>query len=445
MAAAKGMAGHCAVFWVVPILAGVMILATFGIGVRLGSAVLGLAGAWLVATSPTFLQMALAPMSDVAASAAWAVAFWCLFGRAIASGVACGIAGGLAVLIRPNLAPLAVAMAIWVALAVARATSGDRRRAIWRAVATLAGIGAGAAAVAVINWVLYGAPWLSGYGTFEGQFRSVHAGPNLINYTTWFAGVHTPAALAGLLAIVVPVRRVWPDAPDRSAIVVMGAFALGLWVIYCYYQVFETSFYLRFLLPSWPFIMLGFAAAILAAANLSGRRRVAVTIVVLLLAALGFRGIRQADRVGAFTQRLGESRYVTAGKFVRLATPENSVVLSMQHSGSLRYYAGRMTLRYDSLGPSNLDQVVRWFAERGVHAYALLESWEVERFRGRFAGQAGLSRLDTPIFRHRGMTLYDLLPPPGGVAPETWEIPESAADTACRPPAPVPTLEFRLR
>ena len=76
MALAKTIAGHCAVFAVVPIAAGMLVLATYGLGVRLGSPWGGVAAAWLVATSPTVLMMAMAPMSDVPESAAWAATFY---------------------------------------------------------------------------------------------------------------------------------------------------------------------------------------------------------------------------------------------------------------------------------------------------------------------------------------------------------------------------------
>jgi hypothetical protein len=441
MAGTKRIAGHCAMFWIVPLLGGAMVLATFGIGVRLGSPVAGLAGAWLTATSPSFLSMVMAPMSDVPAAAAWTLAFWCLLGRSTVSGAGAGLAAGAAVLIRPNLVPLGSLLVLWLAIAVWRAAPLDRPRHVWRLVLALAGLGAGAMAVAVINWVLYGSPWLSGYGSLAGQFSWANLLPNIKSYAVWFTSVHTPLALAGLAALAVPARGLWPGTPDRGVILLIGAFTGGLWLMYCSYQVFDTSFYLRFLLPSWPFIMIGLATVLMAPARWS-RRRVVAAAATVAMVLLGVRGIREADRAGWFSQREGESRYVTAGKFTRLATPDNSVVLAMQHSGSLRYYGGRMTIQYDSLGPSSLDGAVAWLADRGVHAYALLDGWEVPRFRARFTGQTTIARLDTPVFQYRDMTLYDLRPP-SGPPPETWQIPDSAADLQCRPPAPAPSFVLK--
>ena len=53
MAGFKAIAGPCAIFWVVPICGGVLALASYAIG----RPIVGLAAAWLVATSPTQLFM----------------------------------------------------------------------------------------------------------------------------------------------------------------------------------------------------------------------------------------------------------------------------------------------------------------------------------------------------------------------------------------------------
>jgi predicted membrane-bound dolichyl-phosphate-mannose-protein mannosyltransferase len=65
MAAGKWIAGACAVYWIVPLAAGLLVLATFAIGRLVAQPLVGLGAAWLIATSPTMLFMSMAPMSDV--------------------------------------------------------------------------------------------------------------------------------------------------------------------------------------------------------------------------------------------------------------------------------------------------------------------------------------------------------------------------------------------
>ena len=89
-----------------------------------------------------------------------------------------------------------------------------------------------------------------------------------------------------------------------------------------------------------------------------------------------------------------EQRYVTIGRDVADTTPPNAVVFAMQHSGSVRFYTGRLTVRYDSLPPDSLDRAMELLRARGFRPYFLLEAWEEPAFRDRFARTSTAGRLD---------------------------------------------------
>ena len=125
MAAFKAIAGQCAIFWVVPICGGVLVGATYAIGRRLGRPIVGVAAAWLVATSPTVLFMLMAPMSDVPAAAAWAVSVACALGQTPLAAFSAGVAAAVAILIRPNLAPIAGIIFLWLLWRSLRRTAVD--------------------------------------------------------------------------------------------------------------------------------------------------------------------------------------------------------------------------------------------------------------------------------------------------------------------------------
>jgi hypothetical protein len=75
----------------------------------------------------------------------------------------------------------------------------------------------------------------------------------------------------------------------------------------------------------------------------------------------------------------------------------------MQHNGSLRYYSGRVTLRYDFVEPDQLDALVAGLAGRGSPLYVLVEHWGGDRFRERFRRHSRCGALEwTPVY------LYDL-------------------------------------
>ena len=68
---------------------------------------------------------------------------------------------------------------------------------------------------------------------------------------------HTLVILVGLAAVLFPVRNLWPRVRERGTFVVIDAFLIALWAIYCAWAVFDSWWFIRFLLPSVPIIMLG--------------------------------------------------------------------------------------------------------------------------------------------------------------------------------------------
>ena len=57
------------------------------------------------------------------------------------------------------------------------------------------------------------------------------------------------------------------------------------------------------------------------------------------------------------------------GQFVVDRLPPNAILISMQHSGSLRYYAGRPTLRYDWLTREWWPRALDVLAAQGLSAF----------------------------------------------------------------------------
>ena len=408
MAAAKFIGGQEGMFWVVPIAGGLLVLATFGVGRRLGASRAGLAGAFLVATSPVFLFMLMWPMTDVPVAAAWVIAVYFLLGESAASAFAAGLAGAVATLIRPNLVIEAPVLGLWFAIRAWR--SGAWRRELGRACLFGAGLAPGVIAVAVINQHLYGSPLRSGYAGFSGWFSHENVAPNAGNYLRWFLFAQTPIGFVGLAALAVPLKRVWSGVRDRAVFLVIGLFVAVMLGEYLAFMVFDVWWYLRFLLACLPFVMIGVGAVASAAART--RRPLVTVAAIAIVALLGLRDFRIAVQESAFRLWEGERRYVSIARLVRAATERTSVIFSMQHSGSLRYYAGRLTVRYDAIDDGWLDRSVTWFESKNLHPYLLAEDWEVDRFKTQFAGAKALAMLNgAPLFTYEGgatVLLFDL-------------------------------------
>ena len=275
-----------------------------------------------------------------------------------------------------------------------------------------------------------------------GAFSTLHIIPNLRNYAGWLIGSQSALPLIGFVALLLPVRRLWPATEHRWVTVLLGGAVVALVAYYSTYLVFDAWWHLRFLLPAWPLLLLGLAAIGAAATNARGPWLTAVIVIGMVL--LGVTGLRTASDRFVFDLWRGERRYVAAAQGARAITPPNSVLFAVLHSGSARYYAGRLTLRFDELDPAWLDRSVMWLRDRGVSSYLLADDLEMDQVRARFAGQATLARLDaSPLFTYSGsqkVFLYRLDAGagdgPGTTVVETWRGPRVVL------PAPSPTLIF---
>ncbi len=96
-----------------------------------------------------------------------------------------------------------------------------------------------------------------------------------------------------------------------------------------------------------------------------------------------------------FPDNEGERRYATVAELVRQATDPSSIILASIHTGPIRYYAGRDTMRFDLLNEAWLDRAVAWLTAHGRHPYFLIEDWERPIFEKRFAAMNSLGRLAT--------------------------------------------------
>ena len=71
--------------------------------------------------------------------------------------------------------------------------------------------------------------------------------------------------------------------------------------------------------------------------------------------------------------REGEQKYPRVGGFVREQLPATAFVLAAQHSGSITYYSGRPTLRWDLLDAASLDRAIASLRRAGYEPYVVLD------------------------------------------------------------------------
>ena len=384
MALMKGLGGHAALFLVVPVTAALLIWCTFAIGRQMGSPALGLGAAWLVAASPAFLTMIKEPMSDVPAAAFWALATWKVLDDSRTSTALAGLAAAVAILIRPNLVPLAAVLGVWILVRVSHATFTNRVRAL--AIFSASVIPA-CLAIAWINQTLFGSPLASGYGTTDNLFSFANVWPNVRRYGGWLVDTQTLLFPLGLIALLGRAR-------------LLAAMAIVVFAMYVFYLPFDAWWFLRLLLPAWPALAIGTVTAIQAVSRLARSR--ARLVEAIAVVALGLVTADTAARLRVFPDNEGERRYATIAELVRKATEPSSLILASIHTGPIRYYAGRDTMRFDLLNEEWLDRAVAWLTEHGRHPYFLIEDWERPIFEKRFAALNSLGRLAmSPVLAYR--------------------------------------------
>ena len=402
MAAFRIPFGFDGVFLVVPLLSGLTVWLTFVLGRQLDGAATGCVAACWLATTPAFVMSSVTPMSDVPAAAFWTAALAAAGGSGRWWGLLAGISTALAILTRPNLAPLAALIAaplLW------RAWQLRNRAALVNLSAFGLTAAAGAAAVGALFNYWYGSPLSSGYGSFEYLFSVANIAPNLQRYPRWLVSTATALSAAALLAPVVLVRE--RSAQSRRAWWLF-AFCGLVWCAYLLYIPFESWDYLRFLLPAYPAQFVLASAALVA---LTRRTLAPRLLTALLLVLLVSYGARYHNLILSIDLATLEARYRRVGEFVRTTLPGRAVLLSMQHSGSLRLYGHREILRVDILPAQRLEDILQHLEARGYQAYFVLDDWEEDDFRERYAARTPLGRLDwTPIAVAPGPTpvaIYD--------------------------------------
>jgi len=377
MAIASRIGGSRAVYLVVPLLAGCAVWWTYVLGAHLAGRRAGMMAATLLAFSPIFVFQSIEPMSDVPATSWWLLA-WVF---AVRSGrwqaFASGLAASAAVLTRPNLVVLGPVLLF---LAAARSPR------VSRAALFATGLAPACLAIAGLNLVYHGSPFRSGYGPLSTLYEWSNVKPNFFNYGRWLLDLHSPAVLLGL---IVP----WAARVRRAG--AMLGFIAVLVVSYLFYGVFDNWTYLRFLLPGIPLLLILTAAVLQRGIDrLPGSvRGAAIFLALLLVAWSSFATVRNLNVFGAWQV---ESRYESVGVFVGHRLPPNAVVITALHSGSVRWYGERATIRWDWLPMDRLDAAIDTLRANGYRPFILLDGEEEAEFRMRFADVSVFGRVDWP-------------------------------------------------
>lgn len=410
MAAALLVAGACGPYFIVPLCGVMLVWCTYRLGERVAGRATGTIAALVIATSPVVLHQNLMPMSDVPAGAFWTAALFFSFGTRWRDTAASGLLAAVGLLIRPNLLLVAAVPLVEVLLA-------NRGRQWWRrALVYGAPLAPVVAAMAMLNTYWFGGPSNSGYGAASELYALKDVWPNVKLYGSWLLQSESWGVAVAALPLVGALARGMNRAVIRGCVLM----CVATFACYVSYFQFEVWWYLRFLLPA------GGAFAVLIAAGFTSIARAARRPYGQAVAAAAF-ALFVAARVsfgedhGAYgSMREGERRYVDVGEFVDTHLPPNAAIVCMQHSGSLRFYSGRLTLRYDWMQKDWVKDVPAAVERAGYHPFLVLDGWETPAF-AELWGLPKDGSLPWPVVAHMrehgGVTVYDLGANPVRIGP----------------------------
>jgi hypothetical protein len=110
-------------------------------------------------------------------------------------------------------------------------------------------------------------------------------------------------------------------------------------------------------------------------------------IFALALTIVASFNIVHAQEEQAFSLQRYESRYRLAGAYLQAALPPAAVVVTVQESGSARYYADVPILRWDQIDV-DFDGALAALRAIGRHPVLLVEDWEAPQLAAKFPRSA---------------------------------------------------------
>ena len=360
MAFATTVFGRSGAFYVAP-LCGLLLLAASYATTRswYGDRTTALLAASLVAVNPLVFTYSIQAMSDVPATAALLLTIAAL-SRTPSRPIVAGIAAAMTLATRPALAPATILLAALPLLI--------GRKGVGTAAKYLAPVIIGILIQGWTQWYLYGEATASGYGRIAGLFSMETAALNARSYIYWGYFTLGPVWLAAL-ALGLVVSGLLP----RVALAVV---AIGVSTPYLFYRPYDHWETLRFLLPVVVVATIVAAAGLLDMARRMAGPAIGSTIASVVAVAIAWTWMSWLAANQVFALREQEARHRLAGELVGQATPLNAVVLALQHSGSLRYYASRQTVNWDQIPPGNFDASVRALTGQGFPVFVVIDSAE---------------------------------------------------------------------
>jgi len=380
-------------FLVTPIVGLLSLILIYLVGLELGlPRGFSMAGAIMLAASPTFIHYSTQPMSDAVAM------FWSL--AAILAALLsrkrdgwtllAGAAFGMAFLTRPSsillLIPLLFSLRLKFKNILFFILGGLPLAAVFFA----------------YNFVTHNHPLLTGYWAtgHQGLMKTTGFTDRFNFYRDWIKMTMSPLPLLGWLVVAADRKVEW-----RNRALLISWFSAFFLFYSCYdYDIYGAWWYTRFLLPAFPAMILGVLLVARDVIGLLGKwiseinqARLRWVVLAILLGVTLSHERRYIKRFDLFNFGPREIVHSTSCRWADQTIPSHSLVAAKEMSGALGFYTQRPTVRWDLLKPEQWSTLKKHSAERGYRWYALLLPIELEEAQKKMGGRWTKMGMQGPV------------------------------------------------
>lgn len=358
---------------------------------------IGLSSGWAVGavlvlcSCPLFLCYLLQPMSDSLALM-WSLIAVYLGWRSREKwpwAIGAGVAVAISVFVRPT--------GILIVPAVALAMGFNGRA--WLACG-IAGLPP-AVFLLVYNDTLYGDPFKTGYGNIGSSFQLDYASLSLPHIARWLPVVLSP------IVMVLAGFGVWSLRKKKQLLAVLLVWITAIVGCYLfYYHTHETWWYLRFILPSFPAIILLAMSGGQALLEKVSSPHVQTRWLVVILTSIVAWEVWWVRNLHVTSVKTEERTYPTVTTWMNEHLPANAIIFQMQTSGASQFYSRFTSLRYDLMTREQLLAVTQIAVAAQRPVYAVLYPYEKEDMERRNIGTW------EKISEQRLATIWKLIGPP---------------------------------
>lgn len=227
------------------------------------------------------------------------------------------------------------------------------------------------------NYYLYGSPFYLGYMDSGVHFKKAIFFKVFFTHSYWMLVIFTPLLLLLSIGGFFLIKR-W-----SLRILFTGTF-LSFLVLYSFYDFIGVWWWTRYLLPGITFVIILASVGMTYLIDIIKQPLIKISIILIFVIGINIYYFTFSKNNDVYNFWETEQRYFRIAEFVRVNVEKNAMIVSADlHSGSIKYYEGLKTLRFDKGTDEAFNNLLKRIMENGKPLYLLTERKDDLYARGR--------------------------------------------------------------